>query len=122
MPDDEKGKCKMSNRARYDKALPAKMYSYFTSCDTGTGAPSFSKFARTVRLTLDELESFRKNKKFDKAYRECSKIRRDYLIDCALSKRFDSSFTKFILSSEFSMGEKPEEADRQISVILEVVD
>ena len=89
----------------------------------GAGAPSFSKFARSIRVTLSELESFRKHKKFDEAYRECGEIRRDYLIDCALSKRSDSSFTKFLLGAEFSMGEHQEQkCDEVLRVTLEVVE
>ncbi len=110
----------MSKKAKYDKTLPAKMYAFFTGFD-GAGAPSFSKFARAQRLTLSELESFRVHKKFDGAYRECSEIRRDYLIDSALSKRSDSSFTKFILSSEFRMGEE-ELTDNHLNITLEVVE
>ncbi len=111
----------MSKRAKYDKGLPAKMYAYFTGFE-GAGAPSFSKFARSRCLTLAELMGFREHKKFDEAYLECSEIRRDYLIDSALSKRCDSSFTKFLLSSEFSMGEDAEPADNHLTVTLEVVE
>ena len=76
------------------------MYSFFISYD-GVGAPpSFEKFARSIGTTLSVLLSFRKRAKFDAAYRECCEIRRDYLIDGALAKRFDSSFTKYLLDSE----------------------
>ncbi len=112
----------MKKRVKYDKSLPGKMYAYFIGFDD-IGAPSFSKFAQTQRITLSELESFRTYKKFDEAYRECSEIRRDYLIDSALGKRSDSSFTKFVLCSEFSMGETHTDApDNHLSVTLEVVD
>ncbi len=87
-------------KKKYSKDLPRQMYTYFTTFCEGTGAPSFSKFARQRGLTLQELLSYRKHGNFDRAYRECSEIRRDYLIDMALCKRFDSSFTKFLLSEE----------------------
>ena len=112
----------MARKVKYDKSLASKMYAYFIGYDAPFGAPSFSKFAKSAHLTLAELESFREHKKFDEAYRECSEIRRDYLIDNALGKRFDSSFTKFILSSEFKMDEDETESDRQLYVTLEVVD
>ncbi len=97
------------------------MYTYFHSyCDTG--APSFSKFARSIGITLDELEGLRRHKKFDEAYRECGEIRRDYLIDNALTKRHDPSFVKFLLISEFGMGENTApDGDRVMSVTLEVI-
>ena len=76
------------------------MYTYFISYNESFGAPSFSKFARCVGLTLEELSSLRKNRAFDEAWRECSEIRRDYLIDGALSRRFDPSFTKFLYEKE----------------------
>lgn len=94
------------------------MYSYFISYNEPIGAPSFSKFARRSSLTLEALTSFRKHKEFDAAWRECSEIRRDYLIDSALSKRMDASFTKFILS-DF---ESTEDAEEKIHFTLEVLE
>ena len=88
----------VKKKAKYNEAIAGAMYSYFISYSEPVGAPSFSKFARQMSLTLEDLASFRKHKRFDAAWRECSEIRRDYLIDSALSKRMDASFTKFILS------------------------
>ena len=53
-------------------------------------------------MTLADIENWRSKKKFDKAYCECNEIRRDYLIDAALTKRYDSSFVKFLLGEESS--------------------
>ena len=98
------------------------MYSYFINFSDTAGAPSYEKFARHIGVTLDELEGYRKHSEFDRAYRECSEIRRDYLIDAALTKRFDSSATKFVLSSEFGMGEKEKkEEDTTLSVTVEIL-
>ena len=97
------------------------MYSFFLNFD-GTGIPSYSKFARSVGTTLEILESFRKNRKFDEAFRECGEIRRDYLIDGALTKRYDSSFSKFLLSSEFGMGDDDEPSREGLAVTLEVIE
>ena len=94
------------------------MYLYFIGYSESVGAPSFAKFARSIGATVAELESHRKNAKFDAAWRECTEIRRDYLIDAALSKRFDSSFTKFLLSSE---GGVADEGDDELAVRIEVV-
>ena len=105
----------------YTDDLPGKMYTFFRNY-SDTGAPSFLKFATSVNMTLADIESFRTEEKFDRAYRECSEIRRDYLIDNGLTKRFDSSFTKFLLSTEFRMGEeKISDEERNIQLTLEVV-
>ena len=108
-------------KTKYTTDLPRKMYTFFRGY-SDIGAPSFLKFAGSINITLAELESFREEEKFDRAYRECSEIRRDYLIDNGLAKRFDSSFTKFILNSEFSMGEeKISDDEKNIQLTLEVV-
>ncbi len=90
---------KMKRKKGYYKGLEREMYLYFTGYSEG-GAPSFSKFARQKGLTLAELCSFRKKGIFNEAFEECSEIRRDYLIDSALAKKFDSSFVKYLLDSE----------------------
>ena len=68
---------------------------------------------------MRDIERFRTHAKFDEAYRECNEIRRDYLIDNALSKRFDSSFTKFLISLEY-----PEitDGESKLEVTLEVLE
>ena len=106
----------------YTQDLPRKMYSFFNAY-TDAGLPSFTKFAKSIGVTLAELEGYRENDAFDRAYRECSEIRRDYLIDNGLTKRFDSSLTKFLLASEFRMGEeKISDEERSIQFTLEVID
>ena len=103
----------MRKRTKYDPTLPKRMYTYFSSYKDA-GAPSFDKFARSVGLTLAELEELRGKKELERAYRECNEIRRDYLIDTALAKRADASVAKFLLTVEYGMGkeeEKDDEAD-----------
>lgn len=74
------------------------MYAYFISYDEPHGAPSFAKFARRMGMCVDELVGFRSHKDFDAAWRECEEIRRDYLTDNALVRRFDPTFVKFLIS------------------------
>ena len=95
-------------KTKYSAELVRAMYSFIIEYDD-RGAPSFHKFARSVCLTTEDLISFRSHKKFDRAYRECQQIRRDYLIDRALEKRFDASFTKFLLSDERDTAEESDE-------------
>ena len=108
------------NQLKYTVDLPRRLYTFFLSYQD-TGAPSFSKFARSIGATLYDIEMFRRHGEFERAYQECSEIRRDYLIDNGLVKRFDSSFTKFILSSEYGMGDKDASVDKELNVTLEVI-
>ena len=105
---------------KYRKDFPHRLYVFFTSY-TDAGAPSFSKFARSIGVTLEDVEAFREHKEFDRAYRECTEIRRDYLIDNALLKRFDSSFTKFLLTEERENGQKDGDGG-EIKLTLRVLD
>lgn len=109
----------MKRRKKYTDDLPRRMYAYFSGYSDAVGAPSFAKFARSVGLTVEELSFFRKKREFDAAWRECNEIRRDYLIDQALSKRHDASFTKFIYALEY-----PEDSrsDSEMHLTLEVLD
>jgi hypothetical protein len=113
---------KMSERTKkYDDELPRRLYSFFLSYQDA-GAPSISKFARSIGVTCADIESYRTHREFERAYNECNEIRRDYLIDNALSKRFDASLTKFILCAEFGMGEKKEnDCDKNLDVTIEVL-
>lgn len=94
------------------------MYLYFLSYDEAGSAPSFSKFARSIGLTLEQLLDMRSSGKFERAYTECSEIRRDYLIDRALTKRFDPSFVKYLLDSDAQVSDE----DSELSVKLEVIE
>ncbi|MBO7304213.1 MAG: hypothetical protein J6V09_03240 [Clostridia bacterium] len=111
----------MKKKTKYKSDMPRLLYSFFISHSEG-GAPSFQKFARSIGITLAELEGYRTRKEFDRAWRECNEIRRDYLIDAALTRRHDPSFVKFLLSSEYGMGEKDKEpTDTALTVSLDVL-
>lgn len=58
------------------KELTHRMYCFFKDF-TGDGLPSFSKFARSEKMTLERLKSYRENPEFDRIFRECKEIRRD---------------------------------------------
>ena len=99
-------------KPKYTKELCGKMYHFFIGYED-RGLPSFHKFARSVGMTVEDLERFRKTStRFEKAYLECREIRRDYIIDRALDKRFDGSFAKYLLSSD------TEEADSLVEITL----
>ena len=112
----------MRRKVKYTSELPRLLYTFFVSYNDTVGAPSFEKFARSIGATLEDIERFRKNKEFDRAYRESNEIRRDYLIDSALTKRYDGSFVKFLLAAEYGMGDKEKENDDTgLTVTLEVL-
>ena len=102
----------------YSDELPRLLYTFFIGYQD-EGAPSFQKFARSIGSTVAELESFRKRKQFDRAWRECIEIRRDYLTDRALTRRFDPSFVKFLLTEELEDGSGACD-DNQLSIQLTV--
>ncbi len=105
-------------RAKYKTEYPRLMYSFFVGW-SGAGAPSFSKFARSIGVTLCDLERFRGRREFDAAWRECSEIRRDYLIDSALTRRHDPSFTKLLLTMEL---EERSDENEDFRLTVEVLD
>ncbi len=107
-----------SKTAEYSDGLPGRMYAFFNKY-ADVGAPSFDKFARSIGLTLEDVQSFRRHAEFDRAYRECSEIRRDYLTDNALCRRFDPSFVKYLLDREGFA--EDEGSDSELTVKLEVV-
>lgn len=97
------------------KELTHRMYCFFKDF-TGDGLPSFSKFARSEKMTLERLKSYRENPEFDRIFRECKEIRRDMMIDKAFTRRGDGSFAKFLIGAEDEVFE-----DR-IDLTLTVID
>ena len=108
----------MKRKVKYKSDLPRLLYLFFSSYSDTAGAPSFQKFARSIGVTGDDITRFREHRQFDRAYRECSEIRRDYLIDNALTRRFDPSFVKYLLSLEYGETDPTEE---ELAVKLEVI-
>ena len=107
-------------KIQYKSDYPRLIYTFFVTYEDTKGPPSFSKFARSIGATLKDIERFRKYRLFDEAYRECNEIRRDYLIDNALTRRYDPSFTKFLLGLEYP--ESVDESEKDLCVKLEVVE
>ena len=104
--------------ARYSGDYPKKMYIFFKCYADSVGAPSFVKFAESIGVTLADLKRFRVHSEFDRSYRECSEIRRDYLIDNALTRRFDPSLVKYLIENEDS----GDATDDSLTVRVEVVE
>ncbi len=104
-------------KVKYGSQMPRAMYCFFRNY-AEDGVPSFRKFADSIGVTLEDIEEWRSHEKFNRAYRECSEIRRDYLIDNALCRRFDPSFVKYLLGIEY---DDTANAEDELSVRLEVV-
>ena len=105
---------------KYDKSYPSRLYHFFVTYQETSSAPSICKFARESGLTHADLLQFKeKNKEFRRACEECSEIRRDYLIDQALTKRFDPSFVKYLLGEENTAPDDKDSGDMHLT--LEVV-
>ncbi len=112
----------MKRKAKYRSDMPKLLYTFFISQAESGQIPSLEKFARSIGVTLEDLVRFRKKGEFERACRESNEIRRDYLIDAALTKRHDGSFTKFILGSEYGMKERDiEKEDTSLDVMLTVL-
>lgn len=86
------------------------MYLFFLGYEGG-GLPSFQKFAKSVGLTVSDIEGFRSHKIFNQAWEECLEIRRDILIDRGLERKFDPSFTKFLITREDEIKSKRDVRD-----------
>ena len=112
----------MKRKIKYTSDMPRLLYTFFISHSDTASAPSFEKFAKSIGATLADLERFRKKSEFERAWRECNEIRRDYLIDSALTRRFDPSLVKFLLAAEFGMGETDKgDSDNSVELTLRVL-
>jgi hypothetical protein len=106
-------------KLKYDKDMPKRLYTFFANYNESQGAPSFEKFARSIGSTVEELKALRQHDEFNRAWLEAEEIRRDYLIDAALVKRFDPSFVKYLLSEA---DREDAEGDSSVSVLITVSD
>ncbi len=97
-------------------ALAKRMIAFFGSYSDEVGAPSFVKFARREGISCELIEAAREHEEFNSAYKECIEIRRDYLIDCALIKRFDSSTVKFLLGENAKCEDSADERGMEFTL------
>ncbi len=106
------------------KDLTEKMLHYFRTAGCAESPykesiPSFVRFAYHAGTDMQTLRAKRKKSKaFDGAWRECEEILSDRIIDGALHKRLDASFSKFLLSARFGYSDKGEEKEGEEHGIL----
>lgn len=81
--------------------------------------PTFARFAARIGVTLADLQSWRKNPTFDRAYLACEALQRSILMENGMLGRYDSSFAKLFLSTE---GQGAEVPAAPFSVEIRVVD
>ena len=103
----------------YSQCFERQMLTYFT--DDSGGFPTFSSFAIHIGVTMSELRTWQKeHPSFAMAWEECRERQKSLLIRGALSKKYDGSTAKYLLSAMFGLGE--EENTQSFSVTVEVVD
>ena len=72
--------------------------------------PSFVRFAHRMGTDMQTLRAKReKSKAFARVWSECEDILADRIIEGALCKRFDASFSKFLLAARFGYTDKKED-------------
>ncbi len=111
----------MKRKQKKENEIGKRLREYFLSSAEEPSPPSFSKFARNLGMTLSELSLLRENPEFDRIWLDCIEIRRDYLIDKALTRSCDPSFVKFILTGEAGT-EDGDTEDREFNVTITVVE
>ena len=104
--------------------LIEKMLHYFRTAGCAESPykediPSFVRFAYHIGADMQTLRAKRKKSKaFEKAWLECEEILSDRIVDGALHKRLDASFSKFLLSARFGYSDKGEEKEGEEHGIL----
>ena len=95
--------------------LAKKMVRYFETagCEGSEykeALPSFVRFAHRENLTVKALLCLREREEvFREAYGECEEILKDRITEGALCKRFDSSFSKFLLAARYGYSDREED-------------
>lgn len=89
----------------------------------GEGIPSLTKFASGINVTLSTLSVWAsENEEFAIAMEEAKARICDIIKDAAALKYIDSSFSKFLLSTEYGYGEEGEKTqDAPFDVNITVV-
>ena len=108
----------------YESTLPQRMLSYFSSCE-GNSLPSFAKFAAASGYSCAQLRSFcQESEDFAQAYEECRARLADMIAEGALTKRYDSSFAKFLLSDGlFARGfDSDNDNSEEFKITITVID
>lgn len=103
----------------YSQCFERQMLQYFQD---NTGAfPTFAEFAKTVAVSVADLNRWRREEpSFAAVWEECVELQKSHLIRGALTKQYDPSTCKYLLSEVFGLGE--ESQDTGFSVTIEVVE
>ena len=107
---------------QYEKNMGKRMIAYFTA--EGEVLPSFVRFAHLIGADTETLALWRRRyPAFERAYRECREILCDRIVYGAMHKRFDPSFSKFLLTARFGWAEKEEDGeDREFALRIRVLE
>lgn len=104
------------------ESLSEKMLHYFRTAgyeesEYKEPLPSFVRFASHVGTTVGALRRFKEqNTVFGAAWEECEEILADRIVEGALHRRLDGSFSKFLLTSRFGFAEKAEASEEPFGI------
>ena len=104
------------------ESLSEKMLHYFRTAgyeesEYKEPLPSFVRFASHVGTTVGALRRFKEqNTVFHDAWEECEEILVDRIVEGALHRRLDGSFSKFLLTSRFGFAEKAEASEEPFGI------
>lgn len=102
--------------------LAEKMLFYFRTCGTEESdyredIPSFVRFANREGVGMKRLLALKEeNAVLREAYEECEEILCDRIVEGALHKRLDASFSKFLLTARYGFAEEKAEDEEPFSV------
>ena len=110
----------------HTEQLAEKMLFYFRTCGTEESdykedIPSFVRFANREGLGMKRLLALKEESTvLREAYGECEEILCDRIVDGALHKRLDASFSKFLLTARhgFAEEESIEEEPFSVEILL----
>ena len=108
-----------------NESIEKNMLHYFRTAGSAESEykealPSFVRFAHRTGTDMQTLRAKReKSKAFARAWSECEEILIDRIIEGAICKRFDASFSKFLLAARFGYTDKKEdEGDESFEIAV----
>ncbi len=104
----------------YSQCFERQMLIYFKDTQPPE-FPTFSSFACHIGVTSETLQTWRREvPAFASIWQECREIQKSRLITGGLTKQYDPSFSKFLLSEMFGFTE--ENGANTLTVTVEVVE
>ena len=95
---------------KYEDTLPLKLLKHFESEIKAGRLPFFSRFARTIANVCEDtaIEWTKKHPEFSEAYKKAKDVQKEFLIESALTGKFDRTFSIFTAKNITDMRDKHE--------------